>query len=45
VADAYRRAIARVRRAGQRVEVLDGERPVAEVADAVAAAVAGLGRR
>jgi dTMP kinase len=45
VAQGYRLAIGRLRRAGQRVEVLDGERPVAAVAGAVAAVVAGLRRR
>lgn len=43
VALAYRRSIAALRRGGQRVEVLSGERPVAEVAAAVAAAVERLG--
>ncbi|HEU4382008.1 MAG TPA: dTMP kinase [Anaeromyxobacteraceae bacterium] len=43
VAAAYRRSIASLRRAGQRVEVLSGEAPVAEVAAAVARAVARLG--
>jgi dTMP kinase len=41
VARSYEQGMARLRRAGQRVEVLDGERPVA----AVAAEVAGLVRR
>ncbi len=35
VARSYDRAMARLRRLGQRVEVLDGEAPVEEVADAV----------
>lgn len=45
VARSYDRAIARLRAGGHRVEVLDGERPVNEVADAVAGAVAALARR
>ncbi len=43
VALAYRRSIGRLRRMGQRVEVLSGEGPLAEVASAVARAVARLG--
>jgi dTMP kinase len=43
VALGYRRSIARLRRLGQRVAVVSGEAPVAEVADAVARAVARLG--
>ena len=43
VARAYRRSIARLQRAGQRVELLPGEAPIAEVAAAVARAVARLG--
>ena len=43
VARGYARALSRVRAAGQRVIVLDGERPVAEVADGVWAAVEALG--
>jgi len=42
VAATYERALARLRRAGERVAVLDGERPVDEVAAAVAALVATL---
>ncbi len=45
VARAYERSLAALARAGQRVEVLDGERPVAEVAEAIHAQVAGLRRR
>ncbi len=45
VARGYDRALARLRAAGQRLELLDGEAPVAEVAERVAALVAGLGRR
>jgi dTMP kinase len=44
VALGYRRAIARLRRAGQRVEILDGERPPVEVAQSVYALVARLRR-
>jgi thymidylate kinase len=44
VARSYDRAIGRLRAAGHRVEVLDGERPVDEVADAVSRAVKALGR-
>ena len=43
VALGYRRSIARLRRLGQRVAVVSGEAPVAEVAAAVARAVARLG--
>jgi dTMP kinase len=43
VALAYRRSIRRLLRAGQRVEVLPGEGPIAEVAAAVARAVGRLG--
>jgi len=39
VARSYLRCIARLRRAGQRVEVIDGERPVAAVTEALLAAV------
>jgi dTMP kinase len=42
VARSYARALATVRAAGQRVVVLDGERPVGEVADGVWAAVRSL---
>lgn len=42
VARSYRRAVERLRRDGQRVEVLDGERPVEAVAAGIAALVAGL---
>lgn len=45
VARAYERALARLVRAGQRVEVLDGEAPVEVVAEAVAGLVARLRRR
>lgn len=45
VARSYRRAVALLRRRGQRVEVLDGERPVEAVAEAVAGVVAALRRR
>jgi len=44
VALGYDRAAARLRRVGQRVEVIDGEAPVEEVAEAVWAVVSGLGR-
>lgn len=43
VARSYARALSRIRAAGQRVVLLDGERPVAEVADRVWAAVEALG--
>ncbi len=43
VADAYERAIERLRARGERVEVVDGERDPDEVADAVWAAVERLG--
>jgi hypothetical protein len=42
VARSYARALARVRRSSQRVVELDGERPIAEVAEAVHGAVAAL---
>lgn len=42
VARSYRTALARLRAAGERVVELDGERPVAEVAEAVWAAVEAL---
>ncbi len=42
VARSYRAALARLGGAGERVVELDGERPVAEVAEAVWAAVEGL---
>ncbi len=42
VARAYREGIARLRQAGQRVEVVDGERPVEDVTAALAAVVASL---
>jgi len=45
VARAYQRALELLRRAGQRVEVLDGEASVAAVADQVAGLVARLRRR
>lgn len=45
VARSYERSLALLRRAGQRVEVLDGEAPVEAVADAVAGLVARLRRR
>lgn len=45
VARAYERALERLRRAGQRVEVLDGEAPVEAVAEQVAGLVARLRRR
>ena len=45
VARAYERALARLVRAGQRVEVLDGEAPVEAVAEAVGGLVARLRRR
>jgi dTMP kinase len=44
VARSYQRAIARLRAAGQRVEVLDGERPVDEIAQAIFSLVARLRR-
>jgi dTMP kinase len=43
VARGYERGIARLRAAGQRVEILDGEAPVGDVAAAVWAIVARLG--
>lgn len=45
VARAYRQGIARLDAAGQRVEVIDGERPIDEVTDALEEAVARLPRR
>jgi dTMP kinase len=42
VARAYERCVARLREAGERVEVVDGERPVEEVTAALAAAVRRL---
>lgn len=42
VARSYERCIARLRTLGQRVEVVDGERPVAEVTAALGEAVADL---
>lgn len=42
VARSYLRCIERLRRAGQRVEVVDGERPVAEVTAALLEAVSRL---
>ncbi|HET9552897.1 MAG TPA: dTMP kinase [Anaeromyxobacteraceae bacterium] len=45
VARSYERAIATLRRQGQRVEVLDGEAPVEAVADGIARLVSGLRRR
>jgi len=45
VAESYERALALVRRRGQRVAVLDGEEPLEAVAARVAALVDGLGRR
>jgi dTMP kinase len=45
VARSYEQALARLQRAGQRVEVLDGEGPVAEVAAAVARVVARVRAR
>jgi len=45
VAQSYRRGIARLRRSGQRVEVLDGEQPVEAVAAGIAALVGRLGRK
>jgi dTMP kinase len=42
VADAYERSIERLRAAGQAVAVIDGERTVAEVAEAVAREVRGV---
>lgn len=42
VARSYARAVARLRAARQRVAVIDGERPVDEVAEAVLAAVGAL---
>jgi dTMP kinase len=45
VAVSYERALLRLRRAGQRVEVLDGEAPVAEVTAAILALVERLRRR
>jgi dTMP kinase len=42
VARAYERCVERLRERGERVEVLDGERPVEEVTAALAAAVADL---
>jgi dTMP kinase len=45
VARSYERSLALLRRRGERVEVLDGEAPVDEVAGAVAGLVARLRRR
>jgi dTMP kinase len=45
VARGYERAVERLRRNGQRVEVLDGEAPVEAVAERVAGLVARLRRR
>jgi dTMP kinase len=45
VARSYQRAIARLRSAGQRVEVLDGEAPVEVVAEGIARLVHRLRRR
>jgi dTMP kinase len=45
VARSYERALVSLRASGQRIAVLDGEQPVAQVADAVAALVAALRRR
>ena len=45
VARGYERALERLRRAGQRVEVLDGAAPVPRVAEQVAGLVARLRRR
>ncbi len=45
VARSYEAGIARLRAAGQRVDILDGEAPVEEVADAIWQVVAGLRRR
>jgi dTMP kinase len=45
VARSYQRSLALLRRAGQRVEVLDGEAPVEAVAGQVAGLVARLRRR
>jgi dTMP kinase len=45
VAKSYQRALERLRRAGQRVEVLDGERPVEVVAEAIGALVGRLRSR
>jgi len=42
VARAYREALERLRRAGQRIEVVDGERPVGEVTAALAARAAAI---
>ncbi len=43
VAASYERAVERLREAGQAVVVLDGERPIADVASAIRGAVARLG--
>jgi len=45
VARSYERALAALRSGGQRIEVLDGEQPVEQVAEAVARLVAALRRR
>ena len=45
VARSYERALASLRASGQRIEVLDGEQPVEQVAEAVARLVAALRRR
>ena len=42
VARAYRDGIARLRRAGQHVEVIDGERPIEDVTDQLSRAVARI---
>jgi dTMP kinase len=45
VARSYERAVVSLQAGGQRIEVLDGEQPVEEVAEAVARLVAKLRRR
>jgi dTMP kinase len=44
VARSYERAVVALRAGGQRIEILDGERPVEDVAEAVARSVASLRR-
>jgi dTMP kinase len=45
VARSYEKALASLRASGQRIEVLDGEQPVEQVAEAVARLVTALRRR
>ena len=45
MARSYERALGALRTGGQRIEVLDGEQPVEQVAEGVARLVAALRRR